>query len=213
GTFRGVRFYSQKRRDSEGRHIAKHDFLLTDNAAIGDMGRKWPSYSIEGFAIDQKGDLLGQQLHEALSKPGYGRLIHPWLGAMWAFCSEFTVSSDVSEAGITRFNMVFIPKPAEDGGLSIANAPNQTQFADDLQNAVLGQPAWADSLANYVDKLQKFNRLLSGLNAGAIMGMVTDYLDKAIPGLKTIQDAIGVTAACVTNKVCAVREPFVGRSH
>ena len=107
GRFRGVAFYVTGHDVSGGRKQAQHQFPKRNDDQAEDLGRRKPSFAIEGYVIGEDYMAARDALIDALEQEGPGTLVHPWLGTRRVQVVEYRVRESFSEGGIARFSVRF----------------------------------------------------------------------------------------------------------
>lgn len=192
GSFRGLPFVTLSQEQTGGRRGVLHELPNAELPVWEDLGRKGARFTIScvirGATYLDAADAFGT----ALSKPGVGTLIHPWLGSMQVIAETWTRSDDTSEGGQASFSIEFLetglpalPQPAADtpaqarAAAAVSEAAAPEQFADRFD--LTGVQAFVeDNAAQLVTRAATAMAIVSGLQGG--IG----------PALRAIQANLGV---------------------
>ncbi|MCR9123007.1 MAG: DNA circularization N-terminal domain-containing protein [Phyllobacteriaceae bacterium] len=107
--YRGIAFDMPDTTTRPGRRIAEHLFPGHDHTAYDDLGAVPEELSVSGVIIGDDHASQAQRLRAAFSRPGPGRLMHPWFGPLTVLLAEpAEVSLATNELRVVRFSATFI---------------------------------------------------------------------------------------------------------
>lgn len=116
--FRTAEFFVPSAENSGGRRGVLHEFPKRDLPFVEDMGRKARTFNLEAYVIGEDYFSARDALIEALETEGPGKLVHPYLGTLDVFCTNYSFRETVTETRMARFSMTFV----EAGILKFPNA-------------------------------------------------------------------------------------------
>lgn len=176
-SFRGVPFKFRSHDASGGRRVSVDEFPRGEEPRTEDMGGSPRTYRLDAHILGPDYLTRARALEEALEQKGPGRLIHPFLGALWVHCVRWRRAEDSKDGGIVVFSLAFIE--ASDGGVGLtvgddaiarvdeaaeaAKDASEETIAGDLQST--GNPEYVRSpireasaaIANRLKKLESFS--------------------------------------------------------
>lgn len=173
-SFRGVPFRVKGESSPVGRDVVVHEYPKKDEPYPEDMGRRTRPYRFSAYVVGAKCFEERDALLEALDKPGPGELVHPWYGRKTVTAtSECSVSHDMDEGGVVRFELVFVDSGKLENPKPVPNTSQQLKAAaDSLEISALDR---FQSALGVVDMARaKANSLVSGVSG--IFGAVQGYL-------------------------------------
>lgn len=106
-SFRNVEFVVVNAGNDGGRRNVKHTFPNNDKPYFEDLGKKNPQFTIEAFVIGEDYDTQRNKLENALNKPDFGKLVHPYKGKIDVVCLDYKVTEVANEGGVARFSIEF----------------------------------------------------------------------------------------------------------
>lgn len=106
-SFRNVEFVVTNAGNDGGRRTVKHTFPNNDTPYFEDLGRKNPQFTLEAFVVGEDYDAQRNKLENALNTPDFGRLVHPYKGAIDVVCIDYNVTETSNEGGVARFSITF----------------------------------------------------------------------------------------------------------
>lgn len=120
-SFRGVPFLVEASERGGGRRTVTHEFPLSDDPFVEDLGRSARTFRVDGYVIGD--DYLSQRdtLLTALEDTeGPGELVEPFYGVKVVICKSVQVRSTRDEGGIAMFAIEFAETPTQSPAPSIA---------------------------------------------------------------------------------------------
>lgn len=111
GSFRGVNFEIVDAEHEVGRRIVTHFFPGVDPQAREDQGRLDGPVKVMGLVVGEDYVERAKALEEALTQPGPGTLVHPWLGekrVVVPFGARIRFTT--GELRVARFDILFEPE-------------------------------------------------------------------------------------------------------
>jgi prophage DNA circulation protein len=184
--FRGIPFFVDTHNLSTGRRVAVHEFPGGSAALAEDLGLQAREFTLEAFVLGPDYDAARDKLLEALRKPGPGKLVHPYLGALRAQVGRAALRESSAEGGLARFTITF-----HEVGAPLAAAIRVTPLV---------QLAARRSIA---ESIRAFGRKWN------VLGMISDYVDGLKTDLGEILAATESAVAGVTNAAAnLIRAPF-----
>lgn len=200
-SFRGVPFEIEEDSGKFGRRTETHEYPQRDKPYTEDLGRATREFNVTGFVIgpdymDRRDALLA-----ALEQGGPGALVHPWLGALQVSVGDVTVSHNLRDGGVCRFQIAFV----EAGELSFPASSESLGAQSLLAADSLQEVAEADFAANFtVTGLPSFvaesaigdlNALLDTVEAGlgGVAQVLSNPLDVLRAQLSLPQDMVPAT--------------------
>lgn len=106
--FRNAEFFVPSAENSGGRRGAVHEFPKRDEPYVEDMGKKAKSFEIDAYVLGEDYFTARDALVEALDAPGAGKLVHPYLGTLDVFCTNYSFRETVTETRMARFTLSFV---------------------------------------------------------------------------------------------------------
>jgi len=106
--FRNAEFFVPSAENSGGRRGAVHEFPKRDEPYVEDMGKKAKSFEIDAYVLGEDYFTARDALVEALDAPGAGKLVHPYLGTLDVFCTNYSFREAVTETRMARFTLSFV---------------------------------------------------------------------------------------------------------
>jgi prophage DNA circulation protein len=106
--FRTAEFYVPSAENRGGRRGVVHEFPKRDEPYVEDMGKKAKSFEIEAYVLGEDYFTARNALVEALDAPGVGKLVHPYLGTLDVFCTNYSFRETVTETRMARFTLSFV---------------------------------------------------------------------------------------------------------
>lgn len=106
-SFRNVEFVVPSISNDGGRRAVKHTFPNNDKPYFEDLGKKNPQFTLEAFIVGVDYDIQRNKLENALNKPDFGRLVHPYKGAIDVICLDYNMTETANEGGVARFSITF----------------------------------------------------------------------------------------------------------
>jgi len=106
--FRNAEFYVPSAENRGGRRGVVHEFPKRDEPYVEDMGKKAKSFEIEAYVLGEDYFTARNALVEALDAPGVGKLVHPYLGTLDVFCTNYSFRETVTETRMARFTLSFV---------------------------------------------------------------------------------------------------------
>jgi len=116
--FRTAEFFVPSAENSGGRRGVVHEFPKQDLPFVEDMGRKARSFNLEAYVLGDDYFTARNNLITALETEGPGKLVHPYLGTLDVFCTNYSFRETFTETRIARFTLTFV----ESGILKFPNA-------------------------------------------------------------------------------------------
>jgi prophage DNA circulation protein len=177
-SFRGAEFFFQGASVHGGRKTVIHDYPNKDFRKVEDLGNSPRRFDIRGiitgfFYADAK-----KALETALTTPGIGVLVHPFLGNISAACTGFTVNERLQKINIADYSMQFAetndgitPQANDNSNTIIANL--YQELYDFIKNDLNGQYI-AKFARNIAAAGQKLSDLSDTLN---LIGTTVSSLD------------------------------------
>lgn len=173
----GIRFHCVSTSTPFGNRIAIHEYPLSDNGFVENMGRKVRKYQITGYVIGDNWELTRDKIIEECERPdAIISLIHPDYGKMEVLCEECTVTESKMNAGKKAdFQFVFIeykkPKLLKDQEFT------SMVVKDEAKDAVF-------SLADAFTAIQNLQNLPQ---------IITDYLTDSVVSLLGVPNVYSLT--------------------
>jgi hypothetical protein len=144
-SFRGVPFLISNEQVIEGPKSIIHDFIGTNFRYIEQMGSYPPEFTLTCIIHGENSLLLRDEFAQALSKPGFGELIHPIYGILNVKVTDkFTVNSTDSRVGEHIFVVTF-----GESGLADLFSPKILPSDSAISNNVVED---TQNLSNIVEK-------------------------------------------------------------
>ncbi|VVG70947.1 DNA circulation family protein [Pandoraea apista] len=173
-SFRGVPFRVKGESAPVGRDVVVHEYPKKDEPFAEDMGRRTRPYRFSAYVVGPKCFEERDALIEALDKPGPGELVHPWYGRKTVTAtSDCTVSHDMEEGGVVRFELVFVDSGKLENPKPVPNTSQQLKAAaESVEVSALDRFQQALSVVDMARV--KANSLASGVSG--IFGAVQGYL-------------------------------------
>jgi prophage DNA circulation protein len=144
-SFRGVPFFVDADERGGGRRGIVHEFPLSDDAFVEDLGRKSRSFHFEGYVVGD--DYIAQRdalLTAAEDVEGPGELVHPQYGVKQVICLDVKVRHTRTEGRIATIALEFAETPAK--------APVPSEVVDDAaQTSTSADAAIVATKAELVD--------------------------------------------------------------
>lgn len=188
GSYRGVPFYIDNHEVEGGRRLVATQFPLIDVPFVEDLGRTGRTYRVQCYVIGddymQQREALRLVLESAGGDDG-GRLVHPYLGEMFAACARYRMRETQRDGGIAYFDIEFLevgrklpPPAAGDTAASwlqkLAKLMPLLKEAFTLAYLIATKPGFLANLALGLlgDVAGQVFANLTGLDAGAFAGLV-----------------------------------------
>lgn len=116
-SFRGVSFLVQASTTTVGQRRAVYDLPFDEQgAAAVDLGRRARRYSITALLVGPDYDRARDKLIAALEAPGYGLLVHPYLGAVQVHpASEIQIHESTDQGGMCEVSFEAVQARATAG--------------------------------------------------------------------------------------------------
>lgn len=111
GSFRGVAFKTPSSERTGGQRGIVHEYPNSDDPTTQRLGRMPTRFRLTAYVIGPDYDLDRDALIEALDKPGPGRLVHYWYGAIDVEVEPnqtYTVRESQDQLGMAIFEIPFI---------------------------------------------------------------------------------------------------------
>lgn len=131
-SFRGVPFFVPAEEESGGRKIVVHEFPSSDKRFVEDLGKLLPSFRVTALVAGLDVMQKRNRLVAALSQPGPGPLVHPYLGPVICAVAGYSASTTISDLGQVVIDIEFVAT-AEPTGLN--RASGVTAVVSSAQNA------------------------------------------------------------------------------
>jgi len=148
--FRGISFFVPSSETAGGRRGAIFEFPKRDTPFIEDMGRKARKFSIDAIIVGDDYMQIRNDLIQALEKKGSGKLVHPYLGTLDVFCTDYSFRETSNEGRMVSFTISF----AESGLLQFPNT-----IIDTTTNAALKKRnALQKAKLNYMNRMLDLKR-------------------------------------------------------
>ena len=174
GSFRGVAFKTERHELQGGRRKQDREYAKRDLGNSEDLGRKLKSFKLELLVIGDDYFAQRDALEDALNAEGPGILIHPYKGTLRVQAGIYTMSEQVNEGRMARFNVEF----------SEAGPANQIPsiLIDDLVGTVENASTLIDESKNFFEQvLNTVNQAAFVLNAASdVVTLVMDTIEDAI---------------------------------
>lgn len=111
GRFRGAAFHVDSAEESGGRRDVLHEFPQRDDVLVEDLGRGPRDFSLEVLVVGADYMAARDALIAACDAPGPGELVHPYRGAVTAWCRGWRVRESTDQGGVARFTLAFTRAP------------------------------------------------------------------------------------------------------
>ena len=142
GSFRGVKFLTERSDSEGGRRVVTHEFPQRDTPWTEDLGRRAKRWTIDCLLIGQQYMDGRDALEAALELPGAGRLIHPYLGEKTVRVDFYRLSESTEEGGMARFSIDFV-----EAGFTLAADASADSAADAKGKATATKDGAPDKFA------------------------------------------------------------------
>lgn len=109
-SFKGVPFLFQGHTEQGGRKSVVFDYPNQDSRYVQDLGLQPRIFKMTGIVSSQDVSTYytnRSNLIKALSSSDSGTLVHPLEGTIQAFAKPFTLTEDIENVGVARFEMEF----------------------------------------------------------------------------------------------------------
>ncbi|SIS87815.1 DNA circularization protein [Neptunomonas antarctica] len=179
GSFRGVSFSIDQASGQGGRRVALHQYPQQEQHWAEDLGKTAESERLQMFVVGPDYDLERDQLIEALTQPGPGTLVHPYLGTLRVQIQQYSWTITTRRGGFCQIDIEYLRAGqrqypiamaanahALNSAAEAASVAVQDEFAaefsvEGLQQSVLD--AATDQLASVTDTLGSINGRISSL--------------------------------------------------
>ena len=116
-SFKGFPFHVEREGvDDAGRAVAIHPFVMAEEHATEDLGRKPRSFGVLAYVVGNDADARAQTLVEICSSYGEGLLVLPIAGAQVVRCVGVSTNSEKDRLGRVEFQLRFVEAGLESGG-------------------------------------------------------------------------------------------------
>lgn len=117
GSFKGFPFQTDREGVQDaGRFVALHPFVMAEDHATEDLGRKPRRFAVNAYIVGNAADARAQDFIEVCSSPGEGILVLPMHGAVLARCIDCSTSAERTRLGYVGFSLMFVEAGLETGG-------------------------------------------------------------------------------------------------
>lgn len=204
-TFRGVPFGWLDVGGQYGRRLAIHEYPLSEQWDVEDLGRAMRRHSVDCQLIgDNYMDQL-KALIAAVEQPGPGLLIHPTLGPMTVHAERVSTRERHTERGTATLPINFIEvDPAQLPAVSIDTARALIDAADAAAGPVISvgeditttgpefqRSALATQVGQFVDALAvDVNDIAQAINTAPGFGTLQESVGLAVDVATAVQDLV-----------------------
>jgi prophage DNA circulation protein len=180
GSFRGVAFKVEAHDEQLGRRFQIHQYPGRDTPYVEDLGQEAGVWSLELFVIGPNYFADRDALRDALTKPGPGELIHPYLGRKQVAVTDASMRETMDEGGMARFRCEFTQSAAP----TYPTATTQTWAI------VRGKVIAAETVVNqsfatraetWLDKASVWARQAAGYLSGGLQVLIVDVAGQYLP--------------------------------
>lgn len=107
-SFRNVSFRVERSVLNGGRRIVRHTLPERDDEIHEDKGRKNRVYQIAAYILGDEYYNAKSDLMDALENGTPGTLIHPYFGELIVKCDSYSVTEEINQGRICRFDITFL---------------------------------------------------------------------------------------------------------
>lgn len=120
-SFRGVEFKVASHEASGGRRLNVAEFPGRDFAGVQDLGRRVRRFDVEAYLVGEDYHLERDNLLAAVSQPGPGELVHPYLGTHRVGCETYRLRETKEDGSVCVLALQFVEWPDRASPVSSVN--------------------------------------------------------------------------------------------
>lgn len=167
-SFNGIPFLMESDSHEGGKQLIQHQFLFKSYIFNEETGRKSRTFKIKALVHGDGYELRRDALILALNLYGKGVLIHPFYGLVIVKSGEYSVSHEMTEVGLSRFDLTFYEDLL---GIFPASIGSTVSDIEDFAEQTIGRvglnfldnftTSYAANITSAGDKLVSLNKSLN----------------------------------------------------
>lgn len=199
GAFRGIPFQIDSGEDERAQRLVVHEFPARDKPYLETMGKKANRFTVEAFLVGDNYLEQRDNLQDACTQTGTGKLVHPFYGEITVQCESIRTRHDRTEMRMVRVSMSFV----EVGDLVPITTyiSTQAKVLESAQGAVAAQKTTFERLFDYASlPYAKAQEVLGQVNAAVeVIGQARKLVGQAPAFAAEIQNIGGALSSLVTD--------------
>lgn len=134
-SFRGAFFWVEREGADGGRRLAIHEFPLSEQPYVEDMGRQASRYEVTAYVAGGLAAAQGKSLWAACNSPGPATLVLPLHGTIAARCMEISMDRSKDKHGYIAFRIRFVAE-----GFALSGLGGAPHYKSRVRNKSKGMP-------------------------------------------------------------------------